>query len=226
VLESHLATCNRLVSSTDKALTILNDLQGSFITVDAQTSAFQASCSSLLADQSRLQILADSVATNLQPFTELEPITRVLARPGSDFVKTQSFREMLVRLDHCLDWMNDPAHRSFKEVESYAPRFRQCMTRALTLIRNYFVSSMKEVANEVTEKMKQRQMNDTAQNAKFRINAPQLRDIVYEIEKRCGHEEYYPRSFVVFARWTYSFGIDMLLYSMSATRATLRSGRS
>ena len=192
MLESHLTTCNNFVSSTDEALAILNDLKSSFITVDAQTSAFQASCSSLLADQSRLQLLADSVATNLQPFTELEPITRVLARPGSDFVKTQSFREMLARLDHCLDWMNDPAHRSFKDVESYAPRFRQCMTRALTLIRNYFVSSMREVANEVTEKMKQRQMNDTAQNAKFRINAPQLREIVYEIEKRCGHEEYYP----------------------------------
>jgi hypothetical protein len=157
--------------------------------VGAQTSTFQASCSSLLAEQSRLQSLADSVAVNLQPFTELEPITRVLARPGSDFVKTQSFREMLVRLDHCLAWMNDPAHKSFKDVESYAPRFRQCMTRALTLIRNYFVSTMREVQNEVTEKMKQRQMNDTAQYAKFRINAPVLRDIADEIEKRCDHEE-------------------------------------
>jgi len=64
------------------------------------------------------------------------------------------------------------------------------MTRALTLIRNFFVSSIREVATEVTEKMKKRQMNDTAQYAKFRINAPLLRDIVDEIEKRCDHEEY------------------------------------
>jgi hypothetical protein len=86
--------------------------------------------------------------------------------------------------------MNDPAHRGFNDVESYAPKFRQCMTRALTLIRNFFVSSIREVATEVTEKMKKRQMNDTAQYAKFRINAPLLRDIVDEIEKRCDHEEY------------------------------------
>jgi hypothetical protein len=66
------------------------------------------------------------------------------------------------------------------------------MTRALTLIRNFFVSSMREVATEVTEKMKKRQMNDTAQYARFRVNAPLLRDIVDEIEKRCDHEEYIP----------------------------------
>ncbi|KAF8250272.1 Sec34-domain-containing protein [Wilcoxina mikolae CBS 423.85] len=189
-LDSHLTTCYNLISTTDQTLAILKDLKSSFLTVDSQTSTFQESCSSLLAQQNHLQSLADSVATNLQPFTELEPITRVLARPGSDFVKTQSFREMLVRLDHCLEWMNDPAHRGFKDVESYAPKFRQCMTRALTLIRNFFVSSMREVATEVTEKMKKRQMNDTAQYAKFRINAPLLRDIVDEIEKRCDHEEY------------------------------------
>lgn len=187
-----MRTCYNLISTTDEALAILNDLKSSFLTVDAQTSTFQASCSSLLAQQHHLQSLADSVATNLQPFTELEPITRVLARPGSDFVKTQSFREMLVRLDHCLEWMSDPAHRGFKEVESYAPKFRQCMTRALTLIRNFFVSNMQEVASEVQEKMKKRQMNDTAQYAKFRINAPLLREIVDEIEKRCEHEEYGP----------------------------------
>lgn len=189
-LDSHLTTCYKLISTTDGAIETLNELQSSFVTVDSQTSTFQASCSSLVVQQNQLQSLADSVATNLHPFTELEPVTRVLARPGSDFVKTQSFREMLVRLDHCLAWMNDPAHKGFRDVESYAPRFRQCMTRALTLIRNFFVSSIREVANEVAERTKQRQMNDTAQHARFKINAPLLRDLVYEIEKRCDHEEY------------------------------------
>jgi len=193
-LDSHLTTCYNLISSTDDAIAILDDLKNSFLAVDLQTSTFQESCSSLLSQQNRIQSLADSVATNLQPFAELEPITRVLARPGSDFVRTPPFRDMLVRLDSCLIWMNDPAHRSFKDVETYAPRFRQCMTRSLTLIRNYFVSSLREVASEVTERIKQRQMNDTTQSAllyaKFRVNAPLLRDLVGEIERRCDHEEY------------------------------------
>ena len=190
-LDSHLTTCYGLLSTTDAALETLNGLKSSFVTVDAQTSTFQSSCSNLLAEQSRLQSLAESVATNLQPFTELEQITRVLARPGSDFVKTQWFRDMLARLDHCLAWMNDPAHREFKDVESYAPKLRQCMTRALTLIRNHFVSTMWDVTNEVLEKWKQRLMNDTAQYARFRINAPFMRDILEEIDRRCDHEEYH-----------------------------------
>ncbi|KAI5813825.1 Sec34-like family-domain-containing protein [Pyronema omphalodes] len=189
-LDSHLNTCHNLISSTDQALKILEDLKSSFTTVESQTSTFQESCSSLLSKQIHLQSLADSVATNLQPFTELEPITRQLARPGSDFVKSPNFREMLVRLDHCLEWMNDPAHREFKEVETYAPKFRQCMTRSMTLIRNYFVQSIREVSDEIIEKVKKKQMNDTSQYAKFHIHAPALKDIVYEIEKRCGHEEY------------------------------------
>lgn len=68
------------------------------------------------------------------------------------------------------------------------------MTRALTLVRNYFVGGVREVANEVTGRIKERQMNDTTQSAllyaKFRVNAPVLRDLVGEIERRCGHEEY------------------------------------
>lgn len=109
-------------------------------------------------------------------------------------MKTPAFREMLVRLDDCISWMDDPAHKGFHDVETYAPKFRQCMTRALTLIRNYFVSSIREVSNEVTGRIKERQMNDTTQSAllyaKFRVNAPLLRELVGEIEKRCDHEEY------------------------------------
>lgn len=186
-------TCDNLLSKTDETLEILDGLQSSFAAIEQQTSAFQESCSSLVSQQARLQSLADSVATNLQPFTELEPITRVLARPGSDFVKTPSFRDMLVKLDRCLEWMNDPAHAAFPDVETYAPKFRHCMTRALTLIRNYYVSSVREVAEEVVAKMKERKMTENTPSAllyaKFRVNAPFMRDLIGEIESRCDHEE-------------------------------------
>ncbi|KAG0637470.1 Sec34-like family-domain-containing protein [Tuber brumale] len=192
-LDSYLTTCNSLLSTTDSTLNLLAELEKSFQTVHSQTSSFQETCSSLLTHQNHIQSLLDSISTNLHPFTELDPVTRALSRPGSDFVKTPSFREMLVRLDRCLAWMNDPAHRSFHDVENYAPRFRQNMTRGLTLIRNYFVTSIREVANEVMGRIKERQMNDTTQSAllyaKFRVNAPLLRELVGEIERRCDHEE-------------------------------------
>ncbi|KAI5842501.1 Sec34-like family-domain-containing protein [Morchella snyderi] len=205
-LQSHLTTCNSLISTTDTTLSLLNTLQSSFRTVHAQTSTFQETCSSLLSHQFHLEKLLYSISTALHPFTELEPVTRLLARPGSDFVKTPAFREMLVRLDDCISWMDDPAHKSFHDVETYAPKFRQCMTRALTLIRNYFVSSIREVSNEVTGRIKERQMNDTTQSAllyaKFRVNAPLLRELVGEIEKRCDHEEYKLIGPIIYKRMT------------------------
>ncbi|KAI5806178.1 Sec34-like family-domain-containing protein [Geopyxis carbonaria] len=193
-LDSHLNTCQRILTKTDDTLNLLSGLKTSFVTVETQTSQFQATSSNLVEQQARLQSLADSVAKNLQPFTELEPITRVLARPGSEFVKTPPFREMLVRLDRSLEWMNDPAHAKFPDVETYAPKFRHCMTRALTLIRNYFVASIKDVANEVVTRVKEKNLGENIPTAllyaKFRVNAPQLKELVGEIEKRCGHEEY------------------------------------
>lgn len=186
-------TCGNLISATNSTLALISELQGSFRTVELQTASFQESCSTLVSQQAHLQRLADDLAVNLQPFAELEPITRILNRPGSDFVKTSSFRDMLSRLDKCLEWMNDPAHKSFKDVESYTAKFRQCMTRALQLIRHYFITSLKNVASEVTGRIKERQMNHTTQSAllyaKFRVNAPLLRELVGEIHKRCEHEE-------------------------------------
>lgn len=181
------------MSTTDEALKILDDLRSSFQIVDAQTSSFQNSCASLLSRHNRLQALSDSVAINLLPFTELEPITRALARPGSEFVRTTSFRELLVRLDRCIEWMEDPSHQSFPDVEDYAPKFRHLLTRALTLIRNYYVSDMKEVASEVQIKLRDRPATESIPSAllyaKFRVNSPTLRELVGEIEKRSDTEE-------------------------------------
>lgn len=67
------------------------------------------------------------------------------------------------------------------------------MTRALTLIRNFIVSSLREISADVSKRMAAKSVNETAQSAllyaKFRVNAPELRDLAGEIERRCGHEE-------------------------------------
>jgi hypothetical protein len=74
-------------------------------------------------------------------------------------------------------------------------RFRQCMTRALTLIRVYFVNSIREVTNDVQSRIAAKALNDATQSAlfytKFRVDAPLLQSLTSEIQNRCdGHEEY------------------------------------
>jgi len=74
-------------------------------------------------------------------------------------------------------------------------RFRQCMTRALTLVRVYFVNSLKAISNDINQRISGRQMNETTQSAllyaKFRSSAPPLKNVVGEIELRSRDNEEY-----------------------------------
>ena len=82
----------------------------------------------------------------------------------------------------------------FKDAEFYQSRYRQCMTRALTLIKVYVSNEMRDLAADVTKRLSAKNINETTQSAllyaKFRSGAPLLRDLTDEIDKRCGHEEY------------------------------------
>lgn len=75
-----------------------------------------------------------------------------------------------------------------KEAETYRSRYRLLLTRALTLIRGNFVSSLKDIYQNVSKKISDQQLNDAALSAllyaKFRVGAPELKRIGVEIQKR------------------------------------------
>lgn len=75
-----------------------------------------------------------------------------------------------------------------KEAETYRSRYRLLLTRALTLIRGHFVSSLREISSGVAKRVADRQLNDTTTStllyAKFRVGAAELKDIGLEIQKR------------------------------------------
>lgn len=75
-----------------------------------------------------------------------------------------------------------------KEAETYRSRYRLLLTRALTLIRGHFVSSLREISSGVAKRVADRQLNDTTTStllyAKFRVGAADLKDIGLEIQKR------------------------------------------
>ncbi|KAK9366810.1 Sec34-like family-domain-containing protein [Lipomyces kononenkoae] len=191
--QSHLESCETLIDQANKTLEMFEVLASGFDSVKRQTSTFQEACDALSAEQIRLETLADELEKNLKPFNMLEEITRRLNTPGTDFVKQDGFRLMLASLDQCIDYMD--THPNFISVELYQMRFRQCMTRALTLIRVYFVNSIREVTNDVQSRIAAKALNDATQSAlfytKFRVDAPLLQSLTSEIQNRCqGHEEY------------------------------------
>jgi hypothetical protein len=95
-----------LLQDTTLALDLLASLSGSFKSVEAQTTAFQAQCEDLLGEQKRIKHLSEEVGTGLQYYAYLEPITRRLNAPGaSSVIGDDGFVEMLINLDACIEFM-------------------------------------------------------------------------------------------------------------------------
>ncbi|EPS44581.1 hypothetical protein H072_1414 [Dactylellina haptotyla CBS 200.50] len=192
-LQSHLYTCDSLLSEARDTVVLLDHLAKGFEAVREQTSTFQGACEELLSEQTRLSQLAEDLTTNLEPFSALEAITRRLNAPGSSIVTRPDFKQMLSKLDYSLDYV--AAHPTFKDAEFYQSRYRQLLTRALTLIKVHYISQLREMSTDVGKRIAAKGVNDTTQSAllyaKFRVGASQLRELADEIEKRCGHEEYF-----------------------------------
>jgi hypothetical protein len=102
--ERHL---DSLLNDTSSALELLATLSESFRSVETQTTAFQAQCEDLLAEQKRLRDLADEIGTDLQYYAYLEPLTRRLNAPGTGrLVRNDDFLDMLRNLNTCIDFMD------------------------------------------------------------------------------------------------------------------------
>ncbi|KAI9370093.1 Sec34-like family-domain-containing protein [Aspergillus egyptiacus] len=182
--KSHLDT---LLSDTSTTLNLLSKLSEDFKAVDSQTADFQKQCEGLLSAQKRDTDLVAEIEYNLQFYDFLDPASRRLNAPNAgNTVRGHDFSDMLRRLDECLDYME--THPTQKEAEVYRSRYRLLLTRALTLIRGHFVSSLRDIYSSVSKKVADTQLNDAALSAllyaKFRVGAPELKQIGLEIQKR------------------------------------------
>lgn len=155
--------------------------------METQTTTFRTQCEGLIEDQKRITTLADDLEQNLRYYLYLEPITKRLNAPGAgNIVRGKEFTDMLSNLDSCLEYMQ--AHTKHSESATYRSRYRLLLTRALTLIRVYFTNALREIAADVSKRIADRQLNDTTMSAllyaKFRVGAPELKQMGLEIQKR------------------------------------------
>ncbi|KAL5376967.1 hypothetical protein DPSP01_010076 [Paraphaeosphaeria sporulosa] len=157
---------------------------------------------------------------NLRYYLYLEPMTKRLNAPGAAaIVRGSDFTDMLANLDSCLDYMH--AHPKHRESATYRSRYRLLLTRALTLIRVHFTNALREIAADVAKRIADRQLNDTTSSAllyaKFRVGAPELKQMGLEIQKRA----VLPAGAEPGAEAEYQSLMNELYQSYSATRGRL-----
>ncbi|KAM0257587.1 hypothetical protein ACHAQJ_004287 [Trichoderma viride] len=141
-----------LIDNANDTLKLLTTLSQSFLSVEAQTSTFQAQCEELLTEQRRLEKLADEVGTDLYYYAYLEKATRRLNAPGAGrLVEDDDFGEMVENIDSCIKFMT--THEDYRERDSYLARYNALLTKALHLLDHSFNSSLEKVSSEIARQI-------------------------------------------------------------------------
>ncbi|KAF8629303.1 hypothetical protein AX15_003520 [Amanita polypyramis BW_CC] len=182
----HLETCNSLLERIDTIEKETDAMLENWKTVEEGGRSLKDACERLLDDRDKLLELTDEIDTRLDYFQELEHATRMLNHPGESLVLQTDFLYMVERVDICIDFLKNNRH--YKEADLYLLRFQQCMTRAMTLIKMFFVGSLRALSADISKRMSERDVSTTAQMhllyTRFRSVSGQLTPLLGELERR------------------------------------------
>ncbi|KAJ7637031.1 Sec34-like family-domain-containing protein [Roridomyces roridus] len=185
-VSAHLDTCDRLVERIEEIDGEVDGMLEGWRGVEEGGKNLKDACERLLGERDQLVEMTDEIGARLEYFQELEHATRMLNHPGESLVLQTDFLYMVERVDICIDYLK--AHRGFRESEIYLLRFQQCMTRAMTLIRMYFVGSLKALSADVSKRLSEKDVSPTAQAhllyTRFRSVSAQLSPLLGELERR------------------------------------------
>ncbi|KAH0828023.1 Sec34-like family-domain-containing protein [Lanmaoa asiatica] len=186
MVAEHLGTADMLLERLDEVEKEVDSMLEGWRGVEEGGRSLKDACERLLEDRDKLLDLTDEIDTRLEYFQELEHATRMLNHPGESLVLQTDFLYMVERVDICIEYLK--AHRYYREAEVYLLRFQQCMTRAMTLIKMFFVGSLRALTADVSRRLSEKDVSTTAQMhllyTRFRSVTPQLAPLLNELERR------------------------------------------
>lgn len=156
----------------------------------------------------------------LEYFQELDHVTRMLNSPGESLVLQADFLLMVERVDVCLEYLNSHVSifntilctsngnhekQDFQEARVYTLRFHQCLMRAMTLVKMFFVASLRALTADIQRRTSDKvssflakpfvrnnryfkDMSDTAHlhllYSKFTMTSIQVAPLLAELERK------------------------------------------
>uniref|UniRef100_A0A1A9V877 Conserved oligomeric Golgi complex subunit 3 n=1 Tax=Glossina austeni TaxID=7395 RepID=A0A1A9V877_GLOAU len=143
--------CLRILEQIEKAMQRLEKLKNEYSFVSQKTEALNTASEQLLGEQQKLQALGEEIQHRLHYFNQVELINHRLFSPTLS-VASGSFQECLTKIDQCLTYIKE--HPSFKESSTFIIKYKQCLNKAISLMRNYVTQIMAQ-ATEATLHPKQ-----------------------------------------------------------------------
>lgn len=139
-----------LILENNAILNSLNSLVGQYDKISCETRDFAQSSTALITDQTKYEVIVNDINAILMKFEPLDSITKKLSNPGNHLIKSKNFKDILHKLDASLTFLE--SHKDYKEYEFYKIKFRQCLTRAFSLIRNFLIEDLKKLNTRITAK--------------------------------------------------------------------------
>lgn len=155
--DSNIAYFASLMSESKAVLENLTLLTFQYDKVTKDTLDFAQQSSALLKKQGELEAKSQQMDSVLQMFEPLEGISKTLISSGNHIIKTGKLNSVLSQLQDCLNFLGE--HENYKDSEFYTIRYRQCMTRGLTLVRNYLIDFLKNKQVKVTEQLQDKELS-------------------------------------------------------------------
>ncbi|KTW27227.1 Golgi transport complex subunit COG3 [Pneumocystis jirovecii RU7] len=155
---------------------------------------FRIDYEKLIKEEQNMIILDNQITENLEVYDSLDMAFKLLNTSGIEFIKKPEFFNILKKLDKGLLMMKK--HPEYKDSKMYSIKFKQCLTKAMTLICIFFVQIMKELNDEIDKNTSYKESDNIIQSAllyrKFHVRAFQLKPYIKEIELRVkDHDEYH-----------------------------------
>ncbi|ORY35518.1 Sec34-like family-domain-containing protein [Naematelia encephala] len=178
--------CDNLVNLLKEGETEVGEMLRCLEYVEERSESLRGACEDLLEEQTHLLTHTSQLAHRLTFFTFLELAQRMLNNPSSTLVLSEEFLPMVKRLDECLGYLAE--HNDFKDAELYLIRYQQCMTRSMTLIKIYFINTIRALGAEVGKRLADKSLSETTTMAllytKFNSLSPTLQPLLAELEHR------------------------------------------
>ncbi|XP_073068700.1 conserved oligomeric Golgi complex subunit 3 isoform X2 [Manis javanica] len=152
--------CDAILNDVNSALQHLESLQKQYLFVSNKTGTLHEACEQLLKEQ---KLNSPTLSVN-----------------------SEGFIPMLSKLDDCITYIS--SHPNFKDYSVYLLKFKQCLSKALHLMKTYTVNTLQNLTSQLLKRDPSSVPN--ADNAftlfyvKFRAAAPKVRTLIEQIEQR------------------------------------------
>ncbi|EGG06649.1 uncharacterized protein MELLADRAFT_86504 [Melampsora larici-populina 98AG31] len=167
-LKTYVESCDELLHQISSSEGSLKEIKANWRYVDENSKSLERTSEGILIDFKLLHQLQHELFQNLNYFRKLEEAQNLLSFNGEiEIVKSDGFLPMLDQLDLCLEFMK--SNRHFRDADLYLVRFQQCLTRSMTLIKLFFINTLRSLSNTIHEKLSSGSLPDHQDHPTYRI---------------------------------------------------------